>query len=857
MNTTIMKFYLLLILIVIAGISFSQGTITGIVADSTTGETITGASVTNSERNKGTITDVAGRFLVSLPPGEHLIEISFMGYNTRHLSLVISPGKLNDLDTIFLHPAVIGLKEVKIIASEATDRKTPIPITNIPALTFERYLGDQPYPVAMKMVPGVYATRTGGGSGDAAVNIRGFKQENVALLLNGIPVNSVENGLVYWNNWIGLGEVTEQLQVQRGLGASNVAQNSVGGTINIITKTTRIKKGGSFKYEISSYGNNKATLMLSTGKMKNGLAVTFLGSRFSGPGYVDATYVNGWSYFLTISKDLGKKHKLSFTALGNPEIHGQRNFRLSNEEYQQYGRKYNKDWGSYNGKINNASENFYHKPHFSLNDYWQITEKSLLASSVYLSFGKGGGKWTDTFGDNPWIFSYYNPSGQINWDIIYKINAYNTDTFRLANGQDTTGYSINIQTNFLASHIWTGLLSTLHHEINEHFKLIAGIHGRYFKSKLQQKVRDLLGGGFFIDDYAWAIDGVAGRNQVKHAGDVIKIDNGAMVNDISLFAQLEYKVEPLNVFIAATLNNSWYRRYDSYNYVSDINSDLISKTGFNVKLGANFNIDEFNNIYFNAGYFSKTPYFKFVFGNYTNTPTKNLKNEKTKSFELGYGWGKSSTRFKVNGYYILWEDKSILTNEYNQFEDPSMISGLDALHTGIEMEIRQRIGSHIQVGGIFSLGEWKWQNDVMATIFDNNNVAVDTVQVYADGLYVGDAPQTQVGLFAGFHILRMFDLSANWVYYDRMYADFSPTTRNDPADRSQSYRAPSYQVLDLFLGYPFELGTVNIYASMACYNVLNSEYIVRGRDGASHDLDDFRGFWAFGRNFNFSIRIGF
>ena len=95
----------------------------------------------------------------------------------------------------------------------------------------------------MNSVPGVYATRLGGGSGDASVNIRGFKQENVALLLNGIPMSSVENGLVYWNNWLGLSEATQQIQVQRGLGASQVALNSIGGTINIITKTTRCGTG--------------------------------------------------------------------------------------------------------------------------------------------------------------------------------------------------------------------------------------------------------------------------------------------------------------------------------------------------------------------------------------------------------------------------------------------------------------------------------------------------------------------------------------------------------------------------------------------------------------------------------------
>lgn len=107
-------------------------------------------------------------------------------------------------------------------------------------------MGHQDYPEIMKLVPGVYATKLGGGQGDARISIRGFQQENIALLLNGVPVSSVENGLVYWSNWAGLGDATQTIQVQRGLGASRVALNSVGGTINIITKSTEAIKAVAF-----------------------------------------------------------------------------------------------------------------------------------------------------------------------------------------------------------------------------------------------------------------------------------------------------------------------------------------------------------------------------------------------------------------------------------------------------------------------------------------------------------------------------------------------------------------------------------------------------------------------------------
>jgi len=679
----------------------------------------------------------------------------------------------------------------------------------------------------------------------------------VALMLNGVPIGSVENGLVYWNNWLGLAEATQQIQVQRGLGASKVAMNSIGGTINIITKTTDIEPGGSFKYSITDYGNQKATLMLSSGRLKNNMAVTFLGSRFTGPGYVDATYVDGWAYYLSISKEFNKNNMLVFTVLGNPERHGQRNFKLKKEDVDQYGLRYNKDWGSYNGEINNASENFYHKPHISLNHYWNINEKSMLSTSYYLSFGKGGGKWTDTFSGNPWIFSYYNPSGQLDWESIYDNNAGNDNYFTLADDTDTTGYSLNVQTNFLASHIWTGILSTYRLELSDKFTLIAGFHGRIFKSQLQQKVRDLLGGSFYIDDYAFAIDGVAGRDQIKHVGDVIKVDNGAINDFTSLFGQFEYKSGNINAFAAGTVSGNWYRREDRYNYINNISSEWVFKPGFDVKAGVNYNLNEFHNLFINGGYFSRAPYFKFVFGNGTNIPTSDLKNEKTLTTEAGYGLTMKNTRFRLGGYYTRWEDKSILTNEYNQFEDPSMVKGLDALHIGIEAELTQRITSWFKAGGSLSFGNWKWKNDVSAFVYNDDQVVIDTIQVYADGLYVGDAPQTQISLFADILIMRTVSINASWVYYDRFYADFSPNTRTDPEDKSQPYQIPSYQTLDIYLGCPFSAGSFKVMVDLGCQNVLNGKYIIRGQDGYSHTADDFTGFWGFGRTYYLGLKLDF
>ena len=148
-------------------------------------------------------------------------------------------------------------------------------------------------------------------------------------------------------------------------------------------------------------------------------------------------------------------------------------------------------------------------------------------------------------------------------------------------------------------------------------------------------------------------------------------------------------------------------------------------------------------------------------------------------------------------------------------------------------------------------------NVVQAKVYDNNNVLKDTVNVYANGLYVGDAPQTQIGLSGNYHFLEHFSLGLNWVYYDRLYADFNPVKRNNPDDREQSFRIPSYHVLDAHFVVDFRMFGQEARANLSCLNMLNSKRIIRGMDGTDHTIDSFRGFWGFGRTISVGLKLCF
>ncbi len=144
-----------------------------------------------------------------------------------------------------------------------------------------------------------------------------------------------------------------------------------------------------------------------------------------------------------------------------------------------------------------------------------------------------------------------------------------------------------------------------------------------------------------------------------------------------------------------------------------------------------------------------------------------------------------------------------------------------------------------------------------AYVYNDDLIVTDTIKVYADGLFMGDAPQTQFSLFADILIMNTVTVSAFWVYYDDFYADFNPNNRTNPEDTQQPYRMPSYNSLDLYLNCPFSIQKVNFSADLGCQNVVNSGYIIRGQDGPTHTISDFTGFWGFGRTIFAGLKMRF
>ncbi|MBN2615950.1 MAG: TonB-dependent receptor [Bacteroidales bacterium] len=852
--------FIILMSFLFVGAGMAQGVVKGILKDAQTNETLIGATVLVKGTNVGVTTNLDGSFSLKVPADKITLQFSYVGYESKEMSVSLSTGSTKDLGTITLKPSSIGLTEVNVLASIAVDRETPVAVSNIQPRIIEEKLGNQEFPEILKTTPSVYATKQGGGYGDSRINLRGFSSNNIGVLINGVPVNDMENGKVYWSNWAGLSDVTQTIQVQRGLGASKLALSSVGGTINILTKTTDVQEGGSVYSGIGNDGMHKFMFTLSTGLMKNGWAITISGAHSYGNGYVDGTNYDAYSYFFNVSKQLSNNQRLSFTVFGAPQWHNQRGnqhfiktYRGQNDEIPypvQSGYKYNSDYGYRDGKVYGGAYayNVYHKPQASLNHFWQINDKTIWTTAVYASIATGGGRRVDGTGmqmlswdyklDKPYSSTKLTPEGYYDYSAVMDINKAS-----LNGSQAIIGMSVN-------SHQWYGVLSTLNTKINN-INVTAGIDGRYYIGKHTKEVTDLLGGKFFIDNS----DINRTAYTPLHKGDLYSYYDDGIVRWIGVFLQGEYVKDKFSAFVSGSISSKAYNRKDYFLYTpGNQYSGWVNFMPWSVKAGANYNLSEHHNIYINGGYFTRSPYFNVVFPNYTNDINHNAKYERVLSTEVGYGYTSSKLNIRLGLYRTLWLDKG-LTVTLGQIR--SNISGLDALHQGIELTTTYKPFSKLVLNGMFSLGDWRWMNNVSFKAYDDNNVYQGTYNAYLKNIHVGNAAQTTAALSAQIQVVKNMKVGVDFTYFGRNYAEFDPSYRTDSTDVADAWMMPNVGLIDLNADYRFKIGKFNasLYANLN--NFLNTPYIADATDGATHDAASALVWYGFGRTWYFGLKIRF
>ncbi|WP_417356598.1 TonB-dependent receptor [Flavobacterium sp.] len=853
-----------LTMLLLGAASFAQETISGKVVDGQDNLPLMAANVVVRGTADGATTNDDGSFTLKTSKTSGDVIISFIGYETRVIPFTITPGQTINVGEIKLMVDAEELEAVVIVGSGVIDmeedRKTPVAVSKISYKEIQQKSGSQDFPEVMKNTPSVYVASQAGGFGDSKVYVRGFDQTNTAFLLNGQPINGMEDGNMYWSNWSGMTDVASSVQVQRGLGSSKLAISSVGGTVNIVTKATQLRQGG---FAQSTIGNNnfiKNTVSYNTGMMENGWGFSALLTKWSGDGYNRGTYGEGQNYFVSVGYKANDKHLFNFLIFGAPQLHDQ-NFTKSISSYLTNGRKYNNNYGYYNGDYMTERRNYYHKPVANFNWDFNINDAMQLSTVLYASWGRGGG--TGNWGSG----RVRTADGHVDFDAIAENNSALPGAIgSLSNG----GYAIR---NSVNNHAWYGVVSNFNHKLTDELSYNAGIDLRTYKGDHYRTINHFLGlngwettdnaqypGGYIVTD---AFSAKPWSSLFDNADDNQKVnyDYSERISYGGVFGQVEYATDNFSAYVQGAVSNQSHRRWDRFGYVeAEEESAKVNNTGFNIKGGASYVITPNHTVFVNAGHYSRQPYHDNIYLNFGNDVNPLTKNEKVTGFEAGYRFRSSYFDANLNLYSTKWKDRVTTTSDGDEATGDRVYfnnSGVVQLHKGVEIDFMAHPFTFLDVRGFGSFGDWTYDDNIYQRTFDQDQNLTEEEVIDVKGGKVGGGAQTTYGFGLVYKATQRLSVDVDWRNYDNLYST---------AVVKDNIELPSYDVFDAGATYKINFTETSLSFRLNVNNLFGEVYMSEMTSArAVEDGDEtYKGintsnnvFFGNGTTWNFAMRFNF
>jgi TonB-linked SusC/RagA family outer membrane protein len=230
------KLLILVTVLAFPVLAFAQsGSLTGTVTDSETGESLPGATIMLVELNRGTASDIQGRFtLDNVPAGTYTLRVSFVGYSRYQTS--VSIGTTATTVDVALNPDRFGLDEIVVtgVLGDTEARRTPFTVGRVTSRDLEMVPSVTPASALRGKVPGVSIVQGSGQPGSAP-----------SVVLRGITSISESNAPLYIVDGVILGASNvdiesldiESIEVVKGAAAASLyGSRAANGVINIRTK---------------------------------------------------------------------------------------------------------------------------------------------------------------------------------------------------------------------------------------------------------------------------------------------------------------------------------------------------------------------------------------------------------------------------------------------------------------------------------------------------------------------------------------------------------------------------------------------------------------------------------------------
>jgi TonB-linked SusC/RagA family outer membrane protein len=224
------------------------GEITGVVTDSTGGQSLPGVNVVIQGTQRGAATDANGRYTISnVQPGTYTLQASFIGYDTKTIPGVEVTADETTTQDVALVPAEVGLDEVVVVGYGTQERRD---VTGAVATVDGEALSRIPTPNVTQalqgQVAGVQITPTSGEPGeDAVVRIRG-----VGTLNNASPLYVVDGMLTDDISFLSSQDI-ESIEVLKDASATAIyGSRGANGVIIVTTKQGSYGQGTIYNLDV-------------------------------------------------------------------------------------------------------------------------------------------------------------------------------------------------------------------------------------------------------------------------------------------------------------------------------------------------------------------------------------------------------------------------------------------------------------------------------------------------------------------------------------------------------------------------------------------------------------------------------
>ncbi|MDM1299065.1 TonB-dependent receptor plug domain-containing protein [Empedobacter falsenii] len=765
---------------------------------------------------------------------------------------------------------IIGKGVIDIVE----DRKTPVAVSTISKAAIEdKAVGNVDFPEIFATTPSVYVSGQAGGFGDSQMFLRGFSSQNTAYLLNGQPINGMEDGNLYWSNWSAMTEVANAVQIQRGLGSSKLAISSVGGTVNMVTKATDKKQGGFVRLNTGNDSYMSATISYNTG-MKGKWGASFLFNQTTmHRSWAQGTNANSQAYFVSVGYKPNDRHNINFMIFGAPQEHGQ-NYSTKNtkqwadaEKYG-YGNKYNTTYGYFNGKGENLRTNFYHKPVANLNWDWTINENMNLSTVLYASTGTGGG----TSGVGKATSTLKN--GLVDFDLIQSNNLLDPDGIGNNGGKDANGKTVSngaIRTS-VNNHFWYGGVTNLNFDTKTGWNFNLGADIRFYHGNHFQQMNNLFGLKGWSElnksnNQTVVVTETFGTNPWSALFKSAKKDQRTArdysedINYQGAFGQVEYSNDIFTVFGQGAISNQFYQKFDTWNYGGvETASKKVNKTGWNVKGGLSVNINEENTVFANAGRYSRQPFLDNVFEyNKVDLREPNVDNEEITGFEVGYKYETRGLRVNINAYSTKWGNRFLgISGSVTQPDNTTRpiytsYTDITQLHKGVEVDFDAKVSQMFSLYGFASYGDWKYDGKTpFESMYTDDDTIFEKGNVDLTGTYIGEAAQFTFGMGTKVNFTRNLYWDVDFMYNARTYGQVNPEDVVKSALKGEVYQAEKispFAKVNTGVAYEFKFGKQKIKFRGNVRNLFNDQYVSRiDRNGYGY---------AVGRTWNAGVTYSF